>query len=648
MKLEIASWNNGTSSYNALAEETNIVNYTIHHEFNKPAICTIALADADGSLFQTYNVDDNDVYVGPGKVELEDPTGTDLFKGRILGVRHDWDTKQTVLTCQDWMHQLTEERIDYDMRENIDGAGLRESTISSNTDASTYGSSYCFKPIEAAGSHAYMFDNDMNQGWDDDQWNGYYVIFPPDAFGNITTRHGPFDESFNTTMDTDTPDDGEEQVWEFDDNSHNMADDDLSSFTLTYNFKNYVKAGSLYSAVTGARIILDYKLDGYDSAGLNMVRLVNQSGGNDTIVGGPLDTNNFRRQQTFEVPTEAIDASVLFDSSTSESEIEIVIAVDTGNTSTFDVYAVFLEVDYTMDAESHAWEISDTYGIKNRLYVLSDGSGGLDDRGFYEGCPYAIARELRYRVDNLAQYTALHADVDLTASVESTTAISTSNFERRTRYEILEHLSFQDQTVFWVPLGTLTFNWKKTTDDSSTAISDDDVLAWRAKYDYEDMRNEYLVYGIRVGDNQLYADSGDLGTDPGADSKSKYGVTKDEIVRAKYITEYECEETAKALVERDEDVQLYLEATIDGLSSIRLGDYLEVTSTHLGLTTEAYTVVRWEYNSRNYTTTIELHPRGTIGYRASSGTGRTIEAAREQSKKALNEQYVPEPHTQVI
>jgi len=79
MKLMVSSYNNGGTAWNAEAEETELLSYSIIHAFNKPAECNIVLADPSGTLMQKYNADANDVYLGVGKITLEDPTGTDIF-----------------------------------------------------------------------------------------------------------------------------------------------------------------------------------------------------------------------------------------------------------------------------------------------------------------------------------------------------------------------------------------------------------------------------------------------------------------------------------------------------------------------------------------------------------------------------------------
>jgi len=134
LKLQVSSYNNGGSAWNAEAEETAFRSYKINHEFNKPAEAEIVLADPTGTIAQKYNVDANDVYIGVGKVTIEDPDATDIFYGRIIRAEASFQEKRVVLYCRDWLDQLDEEQIIYDMREDLDTNGVRQSEATSDVD----------------------------------------------------------------------------------------------------------------------------------------------------------------------------------------------------------------------------------------------------------------------------------------------------------------------------------------------------------------------------------------------------------------------------------------------------------------------------------------------------------------------------------
>ncbi len=135
MKLMVASWNNGGGDWNAEAEETALRSYVIDHSLNAPCKCTITLGDPTGAILRKYNADANDVYLGAAKVTLEDPTTTDLFYGRIKRVVGNQAERTVVLECVDWLDQLDEEKITYDMREKLRG-NIRQSTGHADADNS--------------------------------------------------------------------------------------------------------------------------------------------------------------------------------------------------------------------------------------------------------------------------------------------------------------------------------------------------------------------------------------------------------------------------------------------------------------------------------------------------------------------------------
>ena len=135
MKLMVASYNNGATDWNAEAEETAFRSYELSQGFNEPAKCNILLGDPTGAILRKYNADANDVYIGAGKVTIEDPdTPVDVFYGRIIKVVGDSAERTVKLECRDWLDQLDDEVITYDMREPLNAAGLRQSDISSDVD----------------------------------------------------------------------------------------------------------------------------------------------------------------------------------------------------------------------------------------------------------------------------------------------------------------------------------------------------------------------------------------------------------------------------------------------------------------------------------------------------------------------------------
>lgn len=195
------------------------------------------------------------------------------------------------------------------------------------------------------------------------------------------------------------------------------------------------------------------------------------------------------------------------------------------------------------------------------------------------------------------------------ANIEHTSGISLRHYEERTRLEILQDLSIQDKAVFWLPLGSVALTWKSTFNNGSpTAMTDASVLAWtQADWNFPSLFNEYHVYGVRTGDIQTYAEDVD------ATSQSTYAVTRTNLVKGTGVqTDYECTQLAEKLVARDKDIDLLLQAEIGGLSSLRLGDEVSITSSYLGLTTANYVITHWRFDTQQYRTIIRLLPRAAI------------------------------------
>jgi hypothetical protein len=219
----------------------------------------------------------------------------------------------------------------------------------------------------------------------------------------------------------------------------------------------------------------------------------------------------------------------------------------------------------------------------------------------------------------------------------------------------MQDLAKLDKAVFWAVLGSTTVTRKSTfTDGAPTEMTDASVLEWsQGEYDYEPMFNEYHLYGIRIGDEELYVNTADLTPDPGAASKTKYGVDKsDKVTAMGAVSEYELAELGKVMVTKDASVNLFLRANIKGFSTLRLGDEVNITSTLLNLPgnndASKYVITHWGYNNAAYRTTIRLHPRvsqqGFIDHILVDG--EKFRMITEQIKQADVESRVPSLTTQ--
>jgi hypothetical protein len=747
MKLDVASYNDGAGQYNALAEETAFRTYKITQEFNRPAVAIIGLADPTGAITEKYNVTANAVYVGPGRVQLEDPTATVIFEGRILKARHDSEKRMCYLYCHDWLDQLDEERINYDMREDLDGAGLRESTIHADITLSE-GDAW---PTETVGVNYYLWDHDMITNWIPDQWNNYYILFSNKNTGSVTRSVGPYSDTSTAddgnyiggwdkcwTADgsfTEDSDAGDNWFWEFDfptvieDGSLTTSIDTVRVTLLAYAdggvgtvafsddtvgwtdvgtiantgadvFQYYtftvpdthltdISTGGLtsckVSALAGTEIGIDlflvevtftrtgtstaytindtvdveYDVKGcvYDFGGgeIDETTDANDAGANDFPLFNAAIAQGDEVHFGFHQPCAKFKLNVgtagdydgtgvwkYWDGDSWESLVDVVdgtsgfevagtntvswtIPTDWAEVAVGGITAYWIKcemitalpVTRTQPLGTQAWAV-----YSNKLRVDTDlWHSGL---GMTEGDYYCICEEIYKHLDS-AEGGTLITDGDALSSktngagaivcaagVEHTSGISSRHYTERTRLEILKDLSKMDKSVFWITLGGTTLNWKSTFNDGApTALTDASVLSWKhGEYDYTSMTNEYHIYGVRIGDEQVYFDTDDA-TDPGSDSKSTYGATRVKVYSAGGVfNQRDAEVLGDILVERDEDVHLFLRGEFAGLSSLRLGDEVTITSAYLLNSVAAhYIVSHWTYDSTTNITTVRFHPR---------------------------------------
>ena len=778
MKLMVAPYNNGAGTWTE-TEETRLMSYKTDHEFNRPAVATIMLSDPTGSLAQKYNADANDVYIGVGKATIEDPDGTDVFYGRIVRAESDTQRNTVTLTCRDWLDELNDEVVDYDMRENLDGAGLRQSELHTDPDSTIFiGPTYTAYTaiggfvwedsgaftddttdanddgandveifpeeiptvndavlfgfdntvhgmrlnIGTAGVGAYTiswwystgagtwaaltvtdgtgsfknagsnnvtwtppaawatatyalltkfwvkaklvnatvdtppvgtqfwqitqnaFDDDMD--WAADAWNGKYLCLTAGMAGDIKVSTGPYDGACSATVTAgDFQSLAYSDTWVDNFNPYSVWDND-ESWTSDFYFRVYVGHDTpcdLYAngSITAARIILTSSFRDSD-AGLTStcdVQVYDNTAAGWVNVGELTVYNqargNILTRHTIEIPTYLVDDVV-----SSAGIAQVRFNVTRGAATTYlSVYYIKFEVDVSTTGYTYPILITDTVAT-NLLHVATD----LEDTAatkLWEGCPYSIVGKIYTHINTIVQ--AGDAQVALTTSVESTSGISAHHFEQKTRHDILQALADEDGAVFWLILGGTVVQWKQTTDSTSTAVTDDTFLRLQGSWNFDPVYNKYTVYGIRIGTGQVE------GSDTDATSVTKFKTTRSKILSGRYLSDAQATDLAEALVDRDADPKFMLHGEIGGLSSIRLGDYLLVTSAYLGLTSVAYTVVAWSYDSNAYRTTITMEPRGTVGYQS---IPRSLPAAIQKmdahERGERGDRYLPDLTTHVV
>ena len=762
MKLMVQSYNNGGSAYNDEAEETAFRSYSITHRLNRPAEAVITLGDPAGTIAQKYNVDANDVYVGPGKVTIEDPNETDVFFGRIIRAEADTSSRTVTLYARDFLDQLDEELVTIDMREDLDeGAGvLRQSTIRPyydagvadfcqpaqddlvygvaddggvQTDESTetqdanandmtllpavpavndayyFGAYVPFNTISintgtggvhtltitweyyngswtalsdvsdgtqeftiegaqdvtftmptdwaetgVQGYHCYwirarvsaytaivtqplgtqatisvgsiIYDNDLT--WTQDAFNGMNLMFADSMAGSITVKTGPYDYTSDAStvnsFDNDISD-----LWTEDTDKHSASDVGGNYYTLG-KFKVWTPdSSSWYDSCTGARINV---MVGYGSE--VYVQLYN--GATFDTIDTNIGTSGAETpKKTFEIPDNLL--SGMFDSN---GEVQVKFVED--DAGALNMHFLEIECDFVTTGYSTATAITDS--VEHGIITATDFTA--DATKVWDGLPYSIAQAIYKHIatDELDRIIAGDnlETIIATATIEHTSGVSTRKYENRTRLEILQDLAKQDKAEFYMALGTATLTYKSTWGDNSNTITDATVDSWRMVQDWEAVYNEYDVYGMRIGDRQLYSNATD------ATSIAKYKATRTKVVRNAGLTsEYDTSTIATNRVAQDKDVQKILSATLAGFdSTYRLGTITEVTSSILGISAVDYIVIGWDYDSGRHLSQITLHPKvSTTGLQEAKSR---LERMEQNATKTSRDQYIPEPATHEV
>ena len=648
MKLQVSPYNNGAGTWTE-AEETAIVSYRLTHRLNAPCEAWITISDPTGVKARKYNVDANDVFVGPAKIYIEDPNGTDIFYGRLMRATANTGSRTVELYCQDWLSQLNEEQITYDMRERLSGdlgggTYLRASTIASDYDDTDANG---IAPANNVAGTFYVYDK--SGILTADAHNGMKMMLLDGMAGEIQVKTGPYTYTANDSdgaMDVDmfigVDPDNIRDLWVEDTDYYSCSD--ASDYTVDFNFKTWVTDSAFYvaSSITGARVYITYGgfADSFD------VSLELYNGATYDTIGRIIgDSALTVFKQTFDIPDNLLAG---MHDANGEAIVRINVAEATGGTGR--VYHLKLEVDASTTGYSTAIAITD--GETYRLTVGTDLSA--DATKVWDGLPYCVAHEIYKHIDSAHGTLITDGDtmqiISCAATIEHTSGISTRRYEDRTRLEILQDLAQQDKAEFWMPLGTATLYYDDTWDDNPVdeTLTDADVNSIISTFDYNKQANEVTAYGMRIADRQLQSTYTD------AASVLKYKQTRTRTVRSSGLTaETDTLARATALVNQLKDVQQMLTVTIAGntataahLKTIVVSDEITVTSTYLGLSA-AYIVREFQYDSKNNETTLTLHPRVSV-------TGlqrdemRSMDLALAKSRRGATDAYIPPPASDIL
>lgn len=628
MILKTAYWT--TAAFSSLVRENKYANSNIIAEFNRPARAIIKLIDPDGSMVQKYDsdADGNHIYVGSGRVNLVDSDDNIIFDGRIMTATRGAGI--LTLTCDDWLSQLNDAREHYDMREDLDGSGLRESVTKSDPDGAFVG------PVQDDSGTYYMFDNDM--AWSVDQWDGYYLLFTSAMAGSIKEIMGPYDYTLTDEGAGSANDDTDrEETW-FRDEAYHTTDQDADFYwNLDYEFRANSVFGSLYDSLKAARVHIDYRLKN-SGAGLwgNIGASVWMFAPVAIHIGQLTEAED--GSVTMQMPEgymSLLRGKIVVSDGYATVRIRVYgTSVDAG--TVFDLDKIWLEFD--VDRTGYSSTISITGNTATRLTVGTNLDTG--NISIFEGCPYSICKPINLHINTIV--TGSDPLVTLTTDVESTSGITSRHFSDRTRWEMLNALAPIDNAVFWIPIGTNEMKWKITTDASAKILRDRDVITWsETRLDIDTMKNQVITYGERIGDNQLTATIND------ATSQADYDFVRTNVVKASgVLSDYDAAQLGTSLVNRDKDVKLGIQAVLKGLSDIRLGDWITVESLLLGIDGDDYIVTKWTHDDKGFKTTIILQPKSTVGYQEYRTFADSFRKTREQIDQQSLDTQIPHLYSQ--
>jgi len=651
MKLNVASWNNGGADWNAEAEETKLRSYIIDHQFNKPARCILTLADVDGSIIQKYNADANDVYLGTGKITLEDPTGTDIFYGRAKRASGDSAERTLTLECADWLDQLNDEIVTYDMREKLSG-DLRQSYAWPDHDGA-----HVDVAQNAAGTY-YFYDDNMN--WANDAYNTMKLVFTTGMAGSNSWKVPPYTVTVSEPIDgIDNDNNAPDRVWVEDGVKNSQRDND-GPYTVTYSHRIWVGHNTpsdfyVHDSISGARVTIAWRLTG---TGASATLTVYDNNGASYIDIGDLDHGFGTMRNTFEVPVQyvpyVVDANGL-------AKVQIQVGCDGVNNATIDVDYLDIEVDVETTGYSTAVTIDDTFAT-NKLEVATDLTAAATR--IWPMVPYCIVRPTYQHLDSAETPGALITDgggdksgtgpdpvIALTAAatIEHTTGYSTTQYKDKTRLQMLQALAAKDASVFWVTLGGTTVTYKKTFGADTMQLTDGKVESWQSLQDYNTMINSVDVYGARIGDYEIYQQS------QNAASIAKFLSTKSKVIRnTGVVSDYDASVIGTALTAKENDISQMVACTIAGntataahATTIKLGEIVEITSSYLwpGAAAKDYIVSRFVYDSAKHQTYLTMYPKASTGERAIEFEDPRI---KQLERKIEAEGYVPDPVTHEV
>jgi hypothetical protein len=670
----------GHLHYSTLTSEPKFLYYSWRHRFFQPALVVVTLDDAGGAATQKYKVDPGasptTTYLGSGRLTIEED-GSKILDLRILDALPDIKNGLLQLLCEDYMSQLKEPLCQYDTREDLNGSGLRESTVTAIQGGS-------LPHVYTDSGKYYMADNAMS--WAADHWNGgagtFKVLFSGKMAGSHTITVHAYDETVNpatSPMTTDDPAQGEDNVYyDAPYTCHTLEDAGDASdqtFDVTYAFrpigtKFYSGAENLITSVTAMRwkVIWSLEVTAIPAAKDISVAM----GPTDYTVGhswgdaglfeqtwkGVAATGYLQKRTTtyIQAPYQHEECAI-YHAAGGTGQAAFIIVVNTGAsacaTVKLRVYQVLCEVTLNSNAPTKHYLINDTYTQVLEVESSLDYDGG----DIWEGAPYSICQKISNHINPLV--TAYDPLMTLATSVDATDVYLARHNSEQSPLGMLTEWARDVGAVVWCYLdgsGNPTVRWKTSWTPPGAGyatLTDSNVLQWDPRQEWDPVSNEYHILPMRGSpDSDTYVNSGLFTTDPGSDSKALFGLTKARFLSNQNIyTKKDATDLAGVLVERDEDMQLVLVAYIAGrlvysggsTFDVRLGDYVQVTSALLNLSAVGYWVVDFNYDMLADITKLTLHPDVTsdkfVEVIQLPEIFRGIDRTRQLSQEAARQTY---------
>ena len=546
----------------------------------------------------------NKIWIGPGKITLEDPDSTDVFFGRIKNVVGNTEDRTVTLDCMDWLDQLDEEIITYDMREKLGTTDLRQSMLRSDVDGDRI-------PVENNGGVFSLFDDgdyddDGGMAFVNDAYNGWKVFLTVGMSGTNTWRFYPYDSTY-TNADIET--DNVEAVWV--DNDTIDGGNANNDWELEYHF--HVEVGNntpsdfyVNDSITGMRLCIVWQIPEAAVGNHSHIEILENSGPS-WIELARLDEGDHRHRDTWTINQTNLPNIV-----DNTGEVDIRFNMDrTALLLSLATYFIELEVDVTTTGYNLGITINDTIN-PNEIVIAIDPTAPATQ--LWEQVPYCVAKPIHLHFES-ATGIILGGDVivPLTAAdgdIEDTSGFSTRQHKNRTRLQIAQDEARNDKSVFWMALGTVAVLYQQTFGANTETMTDATPDSWRSLRDYKTVRNSYDVYGARIGDYEIFQQSQD------ADSIATYIATRSKVIKdTGLVSDASAKEIGTALAPRDADIQQMVGCTLSGFdTTYRLGTIVEITSSYLWATAaKDYIVTRWAYDSDARKTFLTMHPKSSIG-----------------------------------